>query len=42
MEDILNPVMFEVPDKDVDAVIVDADENDKIKIEYKDLKKEAV
>ena len=42
MEDILNPVMFEVPDKDVDAVVVDADDDDKIKIEYKDLKKEAV
>ena len=39
MEDILNPIMFDLPDCNEDYVVVDTDENNKIKIEYKMLKK---
>ena len=42
MEDILNPIMFDMPDREEDKIILDA-ENEEVKIKYeKRKKKEAV
>lgn len=41
IEEVLNPVMFEVPDREEDTIVVDAKDGE-ITIEYKTMRKEAV